>query len=206
MPLFQIGVRKQLTLWLPRLSILCKGIGEKLGWYSFKIDLEKAYDKLDWDFIRNFFHGLNFDSHSIDLIMIFIYSTTSSEIINGKHSPSFTPTWGIRQGDPLSSYIFIMCTKWLSKLIHQECVMKKGGLLLSLVGGGWLIISHLLFADDLVLFGEENHKTLATMIDTLDLFSQATCQSINLSESKLMLFPNTSTGMIHSFMTKMNCS
>lgn len=65
-------------------------------------------------------------------------------------------------------------------------------------------ISHLLFADDLVLFGEANTKTLDTMSDTLDLFSHASGQTINFSKSKLLFSPNTSEATIQMFEAKLH--
>lgn len=160
-----------------------KGRKGKKGWFAFKIDLEKAYDKLEWDFIRNCMINMGFDEDSVKLVMNCLSTSSSSIIINGKPSPNFLPSRGIRQGDPLSPYIFTLCMEWLSKLIHQEC--EEGFWTPFTLGRGALSISHLFFADDLILFGEANKGTLESMINTLDLFGNVSGQTKTLKKVSL---------------------
>lgn len=68
-----------------------------------------------------------------------------------------------------------------------------------------MAISHLLFADDLILFGEANEKTLQSLTDTLYLFGQASGQTINYSKSTLMLSPNTQPYLVDLFETNLGC-
>lgn len=139
-----------------------KSRGSK-SWFPFKIDLEKAYNKLEWDFIRAALISFNFDEASISLIMSAICSNRTSILINGKPSEAFSPSRGIRQGDPLSPYIFILCMEWLSRLIHHEC--QVGAWIPFRLGRRGFEVSHLMFADDLILFGEANERTLLSMQD-----------------------------------------
>lgn len=94
----------------------------KRGWFAFKkVNLEKAYGKLEWDFIRVCLKSFYFDSSSIDLIMSCFSSVSTSIVINGSPSDPFLPSRGIHQGDPLSPYLFIHYMELLSRLIHSEC-------------------------------------------------------------------------------------
>ena len=73
---------------------------------ALKIDLEKAYDKLEWSFIRDTLLRFNLLKNLIELIMSYVSSVSTSILFNRESLDTFTPTRGIRQGDPLSSYIY----------------------------------------------------------------------------------------------------
>ena len=66
----------------------------KKGFVAIKIDMEKAFDRLDWGFIRNTLDFLNLDNNLIDLIMACINTTSMSILWNGDVSPNFTPSRG----------------------------------------------------------------------------------------------------------------
>lgn len=70
------------------------------GWFAMKIDLEKAYDRMEWSFIRFCLHRHGFDKESSDMIMSCVTSTSSRIRINGVLSESFQATRGLRQGTP----------------------------------------------------------------------------------------------------------
>lgn len=86
------------------------------GYMALKIDLEKAYDKLEWSFIRDTLIWFNLPRNLIELIMSYILSVSTSILFNGGALDNFMPTRGIRQGDPLSLYIFIMCMNYLGEI------------------------------------------------------------------------------------------
>jgi hypothetical protein len=124
----------------------------KVGYMTIKIDLEKAYDRLEWSFIRHTLQFFNFPKRWIDLIMSCISTTSLSVLINGERLNEFASSRCIRQGDPLSPYIFILCMEYLVWLIHIE-----------VDAGNWMgvktsrfgpLFAHLYFADDLVLFAK----------------------------------------------------
>ena len=92
----------------------------KIGNMAIKIDLEKAYDRLEWSFIRLTLQYFNLPQCWIDLIMSCISSSYLSILVNGEKTDSFAPSLGIHQGDPLSPYIFILCMEYLAWLIEVE--------------------------------------------------------------------------------------
>lgn len=84
-----------------------------------KLDLEKAYDRVDWQFLRETLEVFGILNVIISLIMHGISSPSISVLWNGSKSCSFTPARGLRQGDPLSPYLFVMCMERLGDMISQ---------------------------------------------------------------------------------------
>ena len=80
---------------------------------AWKIDLEKDYDKLEWNFIRDVLIRANLLIDLIEIIMSCISTVSTSILFNGEALESIYPSRGIRQGDPLSPYLFILCMEYL---------------------------------------------------------------------------------------------
>ena len=94
------------------------------GYMAIKIGLEKAYDKIEWSFIREILIYFNFPASLIELIMSYVSSVSTSLLFNGGCLDSFCPSRGIRQGDPLSPSLFILCMEFLGHLIEEKCEAK----------------------------------------------------------------------------------
>ena len=135
---------------------------------AIKMDLEKAYDRLEWNFIHKVLQAYHFPSKLITLIMSCVSLTSISILFNGSMMDSFQPSWGIRQGDPLSPYLFILCMEYLGSLIDKECI--EGDLAPIKASRGNLEISHLFFTDDLILFAKANEEGSEAIKEVLDLF------------------------------------
>ena len=86
-----------------------------------------------------------------------VTSTRISILFNGGTLDPFIPTRGLRQGDPISPYLFILCMEFLEHLIEQKCVAGDWKLLKASRGN--IDISHLFFADDLILFAKVEEHT-----------------------------------------------
>jgi len=83
-----------------------------------KLDLSKAFDKLSWDFMQAMLIAFGFDQNWVTWILNLTSSALFSLLINGVPSKPFSPSRGIRQGDPLSPFLFIIMTEGLSRSIH----------------------------------------------------------------------------------------
>lgn len=81
---------------------------------------------------------------------------------------SFKPSRGIRQGDPLSPYLFILCMEYLGALIEKECIAKKWVPMKASKDN--VAFSHLFFADDLMLFAKVSKEGCEAIKDVLDVF------------------------------------
>ena len=97
---------------------------ERTGYMAIKIDLEKAYDKIEWAFIREMLIEFNFPDNIVYLIMSCVSSVSTSLLFNEGCLESFLPSRGIRQGDPLSPYLFILSMEYLGYLIEEKCEAK----------------------------------------------------------------------------------
>lgn len=160
----------------------------KQGFFAIKIDLEKAYDRLSWDFIFSTLMETCMDKKLIDVIMSCIRSTSLAINWNGVPSEYFYPSRGIRQGDPLSPYLFVL---GMNKLSHLTSDVVDGGEWdpISVSNGGPLI-SHLMFADYLLLFGEASVQQMKVIMSCLNTFCEASGQKVNIEKSQLYFLKN----------------
>ncbi|XP_061369208.1 uncharacterized protein LOC133312081 [Gastrolobium bilobum] len=84
-------------------------MGIKKGWMAIKVDLEKVYDRLGWDFIKDTLQDIQLPEDLINLIMKCISTASMNVLWNGATTREFNPSRGVRQGDPISSYLFVLC-------------------------------------------------------------------------------------------------
>ena len=91
------------------------------GYMAIKVDLEKAYDKIEWSFITEVLINANFPHNLVNLIMCCVSFVSISILFNGGSVKPIFPSRGIRKGDPLSPYLFILCMEVLGHLIEDKC-------------------------------------------------------------------------------------
>ena len=122
----------------------------KGGLMAIKVDLEKAYDMLRWEFIHETLIDVRLPSDLINVTMRCISSPSMQLLWNGEHTDSFLPSRGIRQGDSISPYLFMLCIEHLAHGIQQ--VVTDGEWKLINLGRSGPPLAHLFFADDMFLF------------------------------------------------------
>lgn len=125
------------------------------------------------------------------LIMSYISTFAIQVLINGRKTEAFRPTRGIRQGDPMCPYLFILCMERLSRFI-QDSVDHKCCVPIQISRSGPKL-SHLFFADDLTLFAKADSKNCQNISSILNRFSVLTEQKVNLAKSRVILSENCPT-------------
>ena len=160
----------------------------KVGYMAIKVDLEKAYDKLEWSFIRGMLIRANLPADLIDLIMSCISTVSTSILVNGETLDPIYPLRGIRQGDPLSQYLFILCMDFLGQLIQEKCEAKMWQHVKASQSGP--SFSHLFFVNDLVLFGKADGRRCVVIRDVLDEFCSMLRHSVSITKSRVYFSPN----------------
>jgi len=151
--------------------------------FALKIDMMKAYDRVEWRYLEGVMTKLGFSSKWITTVMRCVTNVKYVVRINGELSQAFIPSRGLRQGDPISPYLFLLCAEGLSCLIKEE--ERKGHLKGIKNGVSGPPISHLLFADDSIFFTRGDVKNLQALNDVLQTYSDGSGQRINLQKSAL---------------------
>ena len=160
----------------------------KGGIRAIKLDLEKAYDHLEWGFIRDTLKLFKFPDRFVSLIVSCVSTTFVSVLFNRGTLDSFQPSRGIRQGNPLSTYLFILCMEVLGALIAEKCQANLGNPIRASQGGPSL--SHLFFADDLMLFAKADCKNCIAIKEVLESFCDLSGQKISRDKSRVFFSPN----------------
>lgn len=120
------------------------------GLMAIKIDLEKSYDRIKWNFLEEVLRKIGFEDHFVCHIMNYTSQVSLSILWHDNKFDSFQPSRGIRKGDPLSPFLFILCIEVLSHDINEA--MKASVWKDARLSRHGHVLSHLCFADDLLLF------------------------------------------------------
>ena len=142
------------------------------------LDFEKAYDRVNWTFLKQVMEKMGFDSTWIHQVMSLNLNATASVIVNGEQSKNFRLQRSVRQGCPLAPYLFLLTVDVLGQMLqHPECQVQ--GLRLP----DDITITNQMFADDTLLFLDGTRDNLDRALQVINRFGAASGAKLNLHKS-----------------------
>jgi hypothetical protein len=161
----------------------------KKGFMAVKLDMSKAYDRVEWRFLEEVMRRMGFEARWINLIMMCVKSVQYAVIVNGKPCGKIIPQRGLRQGDPISPYLFIICAEALGALLTKA--NEDGALTGVPTSVRGPRISHLFFADDSLLFCRATRTQWESLTQVLQIYENASGQRLNASKTSIFFSKNT---------------
>jgi hypothetical protein len=160
----------------------------KTGFMAVKIDMSKVYDRVEWSFLEVVMEKLGFERKWINLIMMCVSTSNFSILINGALTGKITPSRGIRQGDPILPYLFLLCAEALSSMLsHAD---RRGTLRGAPTSKKGPRLNH--FADNSLLFCRADLSHWNRLSSILKLYEKASGQKLNTSKTAIYFSRNTS--------------
>jgi len=154
------------------------------GSMAIKLDMSKAYDRVEWGFLRNIMLRMGFCRDWVNMVMNCVESASFSFVLNGVPTGHLVPQRGIRQGDPISPYLFLFVTEGLSALMNAA--EANGRIQGHRICVGAPRISHLLFADDSIFFCKASAPQAVAVKEVLGLYERASGQTVNVQKSNVV--------------------
>jgi hypothetical protein len=128
----------------------------KKGLCAVKLDMQKAYDRVEWGFLEKIMIKMGFRQRWVTLIMAYVKFVKYKVRVNSMETETFIPTRGLRQGDPLCPYLFLLVAEGLSRLLKGA--ESRGELHGVRVCRDAPVVSHLLFVDDSLILMQANKE------------------------------------------------
>ena len=154
----------------------CKGL-------ILKLDFEKAFDSVRWDFLLEVLETMNFGSKWCSWIKGVLTSTRISVLVNGSPTAEFSPERGLRQGDPISPLLYNIVAEVLSVMLTSAS--NKGIFKGIALGNSSNLITHLQYADDTIVFIEDSMESIQGVKRVLQSFQLLSGLKINFDKSTL---------------------
>ncbi|GJR63237.1 RNA-directed DNA polymerase, eukaryota, reverse transcriptase zinc-binding domain protein [Tanacetum coccineum] len=149
----------------------------------FKVDFEKAFDSVRWDYLHDILRKFSFGDRWCRWIQSCLSSFRGSILVNGSPTNEFQFHKGLKQGDLISPFLFILIMETLH-LSFQNVVNE--GMFKGVSIGSSLNLSHLFYADDVVLIGQWSDSNIKIIVQVLECFFRASGLRINIQKSKLI--------------------
>lgn len=161
-----------------------------------KIDFKKAFDSVQWPFLRQLLLLLGFPSRFVHLIMQCVETASYSVAVNGSIYGFFPGKNGVRQGDPLSPYLFLVCMEYFSRMLRKASLSPGFRFHPKCDSLG---VCHLAFADDVILLSRGDRPSVSCLFQQLVSFGEISGLNINASKSSIY-FGGVSDSIRHSIL------
>ena len=160
---------------------------------AIKTDMSKAYDRVEWNFLETLMEKMGFARQWVCWVMACVSTVSYTILLNGRAHGFFRPERGIRQGDPISPFLFIMCAEALVSVLNlAEAKGRLHGIKLDKDGPA---VHHLLFADDSLLLCKADMMESLEILRCLQLYGEASGQQINPTKSSIIFGENVEAGL-----------
>nr|XP_027067822.1 uncharacterized protein LOC113693489 [Coffea arabica] len=171
---------------------LMASIGKKArgGNVALKLDMTKAYDRMSWFHVISMLRAFGFCEQIIDMIWRLISNVWFSIIINGSAQGFFKSSRGLRQGDPLSPVLFVIGSELLSRGLNE--LASRRNYIGFRVPTGCQAITHLAFADDILVFTNGSAMALQQVKRVIEKYQQSSGQLVNPQKSGYLVHPSIS--------------
>ncbi|GAU10246.1 hypothetical protein TSUD_418780 [Trifolium subterraneum] len=175
-----------MTRWIGVFLSICLGgvVFVKKECLIFKVDFEKAYDSADWGFLEYMLRRCGFCDKWVDWIRVCVFAGNLSVLVNGSPTSEINIQRGLKQGDPLAPFLFLLVVEGLSGVMRRAVDMNlfKG----FSMGRNHVVIFHLQYADDTLCIGEASVENLWTIKAILRGFEMASGLKVNFWKSGLI--------------------
>lgn len=155
----------------------------KNEYVTVKLDVSKAYDRVEWSFLRPLLLRIGLPQSFVDLIMLSVSSVTYSYMLNGLQFGNLAPERGLRQGDPLSPYLFICVVEAFLALIARA--EEDGQIRGVTIAPSAPSISALCFADDTFIFCRSSSTDATALKNILNRYAAMSGQVINFEKTEM---------------------
>ena len=156
---------------------------------ALKLDMSKVYDRVECRYLKVIMRKLGFNERWISLVLMCISTVSYLVLINGEAKGNIVPSRGLRQGDPISPYLFLLCAEGLSAMLRKE--EEQGNIRGISVCRGGPQISHLFFANDSIVFCRATVDEGRRILQVLEDYEVESGQKLNKDNTSLFFSKNT---------------
>lgn len=150
--------------------------------------MSKAYDSVEWHFLEKMMRKMGFAERWTQLIMKCCSTVKYRFKMNGSLTDEVVPRRGLRQGDPISPYLFLLCVEAFSSMLNQAD--QSGKLEGIKICHGASSFNHLLFADDSLIFRKVSEESAHYLEHILNLYEVCSGQTINVDKASIVFSKN----------------
>lgn len=165
-----------------------------------KLDMSKSYYRVEWDYIACVLINMGFPAIWIDRVMKCVTTASYSFSVHGEASEVVIPKRGLRQGDPLSPYLFLLCAEGFGALIkraHQNNLMHGIS-----IARGAPFITHLCFADDSLEFARADESEARVILGILKDYEALSGQMVNFDKCEISFNKSLFTKLARSWVLR----
>jgi hypothetical protein len=163
-----------------------------------------AYERVEWIFLEKMFLKLGFSERWVDMVMRCIKSARFTIKLNGGFSESFLPSRGLRQEKPISPYLFLLCVEGFPAPLKEA--PRRNDLRGVKFAAGGPHVTHLLFADDIIVFLEATQSCMRALRGVLRDYEVSSGQKVNLGKSLVYFGPGCKEILKNTLKTEIGIS